>query len=97
MFVVLDRARVWLMVHRISWFRPADYAILRFYDDHDIYISAKGLARNLDYSRQYVNRRLNVLADAGLLARDDGLYALSDRGRAFLAGGLDLADVENGP
>lgn len=97
MFVVFRRARLWSMVFRVSWFTPADYAILRFYDEHDISISAKGLARNIDYSRQYINRRLNALADAGLLVRDDELYALSDRGRTFLTGDLDPADVENGP
>lgn len=78
-----------------SW--PADYEILRLYDEHDIHISAKGLARNIGYSRRYANCRLNVLADAGLLDRENGLYALLHRDRRFLEDAVARNEIEKGP
>lgn len=91
----MRRPSIWNMVERISWFKPCDYEILLFFEDHDIYIGAKALARNIEYSRQYVSKRLNALADAGMLDRDGGLFTLNDRGREFLAGDLDTAEIES--
>jgi DNA-binding IclR family transcriptional regulator len=73
---------------------PVDYEILEFFEEHDIVVSAAVLAANIDYDRQYVNRHLNELADEGLLTSDDGMYSLSERGRAFLAGDLDGSEFE---
>ncbi|RDZ39372.1 phage repressor protein [Haloferax sp. Atlit-19N] len=77
------------MVERISWFSPVDYEILLFFEKHDIGVSPKIMAYNIEYDRQYVYRRLKVLNDADLLINDDGVYRLSDFGRKFLAGNVD--------
>jgi predicted transcriptional regulator len=81
------------MVDRISWFSPVDYEILLFYDSHDIGLTAKSLAYNIDYNRRYVNERMRVLEEAGLFENTDGIYELTDLGREFLAGDLDEDDL----
>ncbi|WP_200820873.1 MarR family transcriptional regulator [Halobellus limi] len=81
------------MVERISWFSPVDYEIFLFLEDHDILISPKMLAENIEYDRQYVYKRLRVLTEAGLLESDDGIYELTDLGRDFLAGDVGEDDL----
>ncbi|RDZ43428.1 phage repressor protein [Haloferax sp. Atlit-19N] len=82
------------MVERVSWFSPVDYEILLFFEEHDIGVSPKIMAFNIDYDRQYVYKRLRSLVDAGLLASEEGVYQLTDFGRDFLAGRVDADDVE---
>lgn len=76
------------MVYRVPWFSPADYEIFIFYEKHDIAITAKSLAANIDYSREYVNRRMRVLEDVGLLDNENGIYELTELGRRYLAGNV---------
>ncbi|RLM31507.1 MarR family transcriptional regulator, partial [Haloarcula sp. Atlit-120R] len=38
------------MVEIISWFSPADYEILLFYESHDIGATSKVVAYNIDYN-----------------------------------------------
>ena len=74
----------------------ADDRILETLEDSDLILSPRILAVNNDYTRQHVSRRLSELVDAGLINRvDDGLYEITDRGRAYLAGDLDSDDLEN--
>ncbi|RDZ65355.1 phage repressor protein [Haloferax sp. Atlit-12N] len=82
------------MVERISWFSPVDYEILMFYDEHDVGVTAKSLAYNIDYNRKYVNQRVRVLEDAGFFTNTNGIYELTDFGRDFLAGRVDADEVE---
>lgn len=82
------------MVEYVAWFVPADFEILRFFEEHDIRATAKVVAENIDYKRKYVNQRLNILADGGLFENDGGVFHLTDYGRAFLAGEIDPGDVE---
>lgn len=83
------------MPGRISWFSPIDYHFWRFFENHDIQISVKGVAANIGYDADYTGRRLRKMRDAGLLLQnDDGLYELSDLGREFLAGDLPVEEVE---
>ncbi|AXR77187.1 MarR family transcriptional regulator [Natrarchaeobaculum sulfurireducens] len=83
------------MVERVPWMKPVDYEILLFLDDHDIQISPKVLSANIDYDRQYVSKRCGVLTDVDLLESDgSGLYQLTDTGRAYLAGNLEVTDLE---
>lgn len=82
------------MVDRVSWFSPVHYEILDFFDNHDIWISARGLAKNIDYDRNYVTRECPTLVENGLLQKEGNIYSLTDRGRAFLAGDLDADDLE---
>ncbi len=84
------------MVERVEWLSPIDYEILQFYEEHDILASAKVVSANIDYSRNYANRRFSTLRKADLLRKDEetGLFGLTDDARAFLAGDLDADDLE---
>jgi predicted transcriptional regulator len=82
------------MVERVSWFSPVDYEIFLFFENHDIEATGNVISKNIDYDRQYVNKRLQKLADADLLVREDGFYFLSDRGRGFLNGDVEPESVE---
>ncbi|MDG5777533.1 MarR family transcriptional regulator [Haloarculaceae archaeon H-GB2-1] len=79
------------MVERVEWLSPIDYEILEFYEECDIKASAKVVSANIDYSRNYTNRRFRALSKAGLLRKDEdsGLYELSDDARKFLKGEVD--------
>ncbi|ARS91926.1 phage repressor protein [Natrarchaeobaculum aegyptiacum] len=82
------------MVERVSWFSPVHYEILGFFERHDIWISARGLAKNIDYDRNYVSRECPLLVEHGLLQKEGTIYSLTGRGRAFLAGEIDPDDLE---
>jgi predicted transcriptional regulator len=83
------------MVERVSWMSPIDYRILEFFEDYDIQVSPKVLSENIDYERKYTGRRLKTLKSAGLVVQNEnGLYELSDRGRAFIAGDLDADELD---
>ncbi|KAB1193641.1 MarR family transcriptional regulator [Haloferax sp. MBLA0076] len=82
------------MVERISWFSPADYEILLFFDACDIGATSKVVAYNIDYNDVYVNKRMRVLEDAGFFTNDNGIYELTDFGRAFLNGEVEVSEVE---
>jgi len=83
------------MVERVSWFSPVDYEILIFFEDHDILVSPKVIANNIDYDRQYVSKRCVELMDKGLLRKDEtSLYELTDLGRDFLEGTIEAPEIE---
>ncbi|ELZ08694.1 phage PhiH1 repressor protein [Natrinema thermotolerans DSM 11552] len=83
------------MVERVSWMAPVDYEILLFFDEHPIQVTPKVIAANIDYDRQYVGKRCSTLADTGLLkSAGTGLYQLTDTGYAYLAGELDISELE---
>lgn len=81
------------MVERVSWFSPVDYEILLFFEEHDIAVTAKSIAANIDYHRQYVNKRMRTLEDAGLFSNENGIYELTDFGRDFLSGDVDESEL----
>lgn len=82
------------MIERVPWMAPVDYEILLFFENHDIQVSPRVLAVNIDYDRQYVSKRCRTLSEAGLLETvTTGLYQLSETGRAYLAGELDGSDL----
>lgn len=83
------------MVERVSWMSPIHYEILQFFDEHDIWITARGISVNINYNRNYTTRECTTLAKRGLLEKDETVYALSDRGRRFLAGDVDASDLED--
>jgi predicted transcriptional regulator len=52
----------------------------------------------LDRSQNTISRRMNKLAEIGLLSKVDeqrGYYSLTEKGRAYLSGELDADDLEN--
>lgn len=69
--------------------QPTDFDILCQLVDGER-DNASNLAVHLDLNRAYINTRLPVLADYGLLTRvgpapKSGLYVITDRGQAALA------------
>jgi len=76
--------------------RQVDNRILETLEESGIILSPRILSVNTDYSRHYVSERLPRLLEAGLVEKvDDGLYQITDRGRAYLAGDLDAEDLED--
>jgi predicted transcriptional regulator len=81
---------------RVEWMTRADDYILEFFEDTSIVATPHVVSANIDYSRQYVNRRIRQLADHDLLENTgDGLYQITDRGKAYLAGDLDADDLSD--
>jgi DNA-binding IclR family transcriptional regulator len=74
----------------------ADNRILETFEDSDLTLSPRILSYNTDYSRHYVARRLSELEERNMVVKvDEGLYEITDRGRAYLAGELDADDLED--
>ena len=82
---------------RVNWMTQADNQILEFLDEKGIVATPKVIAANIDYTPQYVNERIPLLSENGLVEnRGKALYRITDRGRQYLAGGLDKDDLEPG-
>jgi len=72
-----------------------DDRILETLESSGLVLSPRVLSENTDYTRNYINKRLKKLRENGLVDRvDDGLYRITDRGRAYLDGDLDAEDLE---
>jgi predicted transcriptional regulator len=81
---------------RVPWMTQADDRILETLDDSDLVLSPRILAFNNEYTRQHVSRRLSKLVDSGLVEKvDDGLYQITELGKAYLSGELDADDLED--
>jgi len=83
------------MVERVKWMSPVHYEILDFYDSHDIWISPRDLAKNIDYDNRYVSRECKKLVKAGLLRQEGQTYQLTEMGQRFLTGDFDTEDLED--
>lgn len=74
----------------------ADDYILEFFEETNIVATPHVVAANIDYSRQYVNRRIRQLAEHSLVENTgDGLYQITDRGQEYLTGDLAADELEN--
>lgn len=74
----------------------ADDRILETLQDVEMALSPRVIAFNIDYTRNYVNRRMTHLREAELVDRvDEGMYRISDKGRAYLSGDLDADALED--
>jgi len=72
----------------------ADNRILEFLDEKDIVATPQVIAANIDYTRQYVNKRIRILAQNELVEKnDEPLYQITERGRQYLEGELDVDDL----
>lgn len=72
-----------------------DDRILETLESSGLALSPSVIAYNTDYSRNYINKRMRKLREAGLVDRpDEGYYRISDCGRAYLQGDLDADDLE---
>ena len=78
----------------------ADDRILEFLQNDPnpkIVATPRVIAENIDFNRGYVTQRLSKLRDNGFVEYYDegtGIYQITDRGRAYLAGNLDANDLE---
>jgi len=78
-----------------------DELILEFLETHDLELPAKPLYRNLnrhghEIGYSTVRQRLRELEAHGLIEKidDAGYYAVTDKGRAYLEGELDVDDLD---
>lgn len=84
-----------------GWMTKADERILEFLQEegnhqpsHMAHLMPDEGA-DLDFHRNYLGRRCRELANAGLLVNiGNGVYTITDKGEAFLAGELDAATLE---
>ncbi|PSP78442.1 transcriptional regulator [Halobacteriales archaeon QS_1_68_20] len=79
--------------------RPTDFDILRVLDEHGRNV-ASNIAIHADKDRNYVNTRLPVLEDYGLVekigpAERSGLYEITERGRMALEYREEYDEVED--
>ncbi len=82
----------------MSWMTKSDDAILEFLQEHGLALPPKAIAFNIEnVSQPTVDRRLPKLEQAGLVKRFEepqGYTEITDRGRAYLAGEIDAAELE---
>ncbi len=88
---------------RVEWMTGNDDSILEYLEEHDVALPPRGLEINLQreqigISYRTINRRLKTLQQKGLVDKIDeqsGYYAISDKGRAYLAGEIDASELED--
>ncbi len=72
-----------------------DDRILDLLGESGLILSPAVMAKNIDYSRNWISRRIGKLVEAGLIDQvDDGYYRISDLGCAYLAGEIDADELE---
>ena len=72
----------------------ADNRVLEFLDEKGIVATPHVIAANIDYNRLYVKERMRVLAQPELVEKgDEPLYQITERGRQYLEGELDVDDL----
>ena len=82
---------------RIEWITSADNRLMEFLRDKAIVASPRVISVNIDYDRQYVSKRLQILAHNELVANvDTGLYEITDRGQQYLDGEVEKEDLVPG-
>lgn len=86
------------MIPNVSWMVAADSLILFYLSDHRIRIaqSPANVAINVGMNNTHANRRMKIMADAGLLevVDDRGYYRITELGERFILGDLDKEEVE---
>lgn len=81
--------------------KPADWMVRA--DDRILELLATGTERylyppkmiysNTTVGQNWVYKRLRKLVDAGLVSNQDGLYQLTDLGKAYLDGSISPEDI----
>lgn len=86
---------------RVSWMTRADDTILEFLENEgnqSIRASPAIIEANIDFKISHIRNRVRELHDQGLVEYYDenrGIYQITEKGRAYLAGELDAEDLEN--
>jgi predicted transcriptional regulator len=81
---------------RVGWLKPSDYPILKEISEYGGWMKPSTLALNIPYTRDHISWRCKTLAEHGLLERHEDVpgYRITEKGRAYLAGDLDVEDLE---
>lgn len=83
------------MRQRADWMVPSDDAILEYLADAGE-VPPAVIGRNIDSHPNYVGERCRTLAEYGLVdRREDGYYAVTDQGQAYLAGDIDADQLDS--
>ncbi len=79
-----------------EWMAHADERILELLDQTEPRSPTEIVDDGrVHFSRQHVNNRCLILAERGLLQKlGNGVYRITDDGRAYLAGDLDASQLE---
>ncbi len=84
-----------------SWMTPVDRDILELLSNEggasELRMTPRVVAANTDWGQDAIRKHLLTLRDHGLLEyhdEDAGIYQISDHGRAYLAGNLDVSELE---
>ncbi|MCL9818383.1 MarR family transcriptional regulator (plasmid) [Natronocalculus amylovorans] len=73
-----------------------DDRILETLESSGLVLSPSVIAYNTDYTRNYINKRMRKLLNKGLVERHtEGLYSITDKGRAYLKGEIDASELED--
>lgn len=92
------------MRQRPSWIGKYDEPILEFFAESNVAMPPAVVAFNLDWqgvaspAHSTVKRRMRKLVTYGLLEKvdpDTGYYAITDKGRDYLAGELAPSELES--
>ena len=80
---------------RVEWMNQTDDRILELLAESDLILTPAVIGKNLEYTRNWVSRRIGKLEDASLVEPvDPGYYRITDRGRAYLSGEIDADELE---
>ena len=86
------------MALMVSWIVRSDPPILELLDECDLALPPAVIHYNIDrVSHPTVKRRIAVMLEHDFVRKVDergGYYRITDRGRAYLAGELDVEDLE---
>lgn len=83
---------------RVEWMTRADDFILELLQEAGISANPSTIAFNIDYDRRYVSQRCRELAENGLLKRvdeDKAMYRITELGERYLAGEVDITEIES--
>lgn len=73
-----------------------DNRILELLEESNLVLSPAVIAVNLDYTRNWVSRRVSKLVQAGLIEETNGsYYHISEKGREYLAGDIEAEELED--
>ena len=84
-----------------SWMTPADRVILERLQNEgntELVLTPALIAENTDYARTTVREHLATLLEYGLVEYHDeerAIYRLSEKGRSYLNGNIDVSDIED--
>ena len=87
------------MRYSADWMTIADERILEYLSTAET-STPKKMADSGDvrFSRQYIGERCRKLADYGMVQHlGNGVYRITEQGRAYLNGELDAEELESSP